>query len=976
MTSDSRTGDLLPGDLAWVRRLAWRMLRDEALADDVAQDVWLAAHENAAPLLAESGGLRAWLRVVTRNRVRRLLRTDRRRAARERFAVEAAPTTAASPADVVERAELHRTTMDAVMALDEPYREALLLRHLDELDATAIAARQGVSHAAARQRLSRATQMLRERLERTHAGGFAAWSAAWSRDFFPGAATVGSAAVLTTVVTMKAIHVVSGLALLAITTWVMWPSNDVAPTVTPVVAADAAARAANSAIDREAPESTTARAAGIELRVAEVVDEASRPVADTTVLVLAEHELVRTERTDANGRIPLPAALVADELLVAARGRVPFRVARNGDAVQRIVWPTGAIVAGSVHGGDVGGVELTLEHDAVPPALADLRPRALATLAALGIAPTSLGVVVPSDGTFTFAGLSAEWSGALSAGAFAIREPSRRGAVDRGCTLVLREPATGIRLELDAPVLVTGRVVAKNVPVTGARVFVDAAMRDAPRVDTTTRDDGTFVIGLRRTSRDVPVRGSLFVSAANDASVVAMRALDCEGAAIRLDVGDIETGAPLEVNVVDEAGAPLPDAIVAVVDANGRAAEQRTDAAGAARFAATSIDAATITVEARGHARHTQKIGSERTITVTLLPSNELVVLVRDSVDRPVRGTVRVSAERLPFVVPAGAAVPEGMHGAFEQVFSLGTDGAVRLRDLVPGVMLHFVARDDGDRVIGEVAVIAPAVLRSETTTLRVESPASGAATLLVRDERGRPVPRARIHAEAGEWLADGRTDANGTFVFTGLSKEIRPTHFEVVHPACVPFVRQDVVVAPNAGPIEVVLHSGRQLVVNVRQASGAAVRASYVTIGGGPAGLATLAGPGRYVFENVARQAGELEVVLDDDRTFRQAVGATAEIAEVVVPDLASVDVALADDLSLAKGSMLHLLITPLEPGAKVARRIVRPEELQARTFALQMVPGRCRVQLESRRGRTAQAIGSPRELELTAGTTRIVLP
>src|SRR5690606_21027511 len=111
------------------------------------------------------GGLRRWLATVVRHRVRRVLRGDRRRVAREQAVLAAREAVEADdPADVVARVALHTEVAQAVAALDEPFRSALSWHYLDELPATEVARRQGIRHDAARKRISRGLQLLRERL--------------------------------------------------------------------------------------------------------------------------------------------------------------------------------------------------------------------------------------------------------------------------------------------------------------------------------------------------------------------------------------------------------------------------------------------------------------------------------------------------------------------------------------------------------------------------------------------------------------------------------------------------------------------------------------------------------------------------------------------------------------------------------------------------------------------------------------------
>jgi hypothetical protein len=83
-----------------------------------------------------------------------------------------------TPADVVERAEMHRLVVDRVLALPEPYREALLLRYFEELSAAEVAERQEVPVATARTRLQRGLERLRRELDQIHGGDRGQWLSA------------------------------------------------------------------------------------------------------------------------------------------------------------------------------------------------------------------------------------------------------------------------------------------------------------------------------------------------------------------------------------------------------------------------------------------------------------------------------------------------------------------------------------------------------------------------------------------------------------------------------------------------------------------------------------------------------------------------------------------------------------------------------------------------------------------------------
>ncbi len=149
----------------WIRALAQKLVSDPHLAADLAQDTWVRAlveqPDDARPL-------RGWLATVMRNRLSKLRRGERNRAARERAqpAGEVAPETLA----VVEKAETHRNVVLAVLALEEPYRSTLLMRFFEQLSYDEIARRTGLTRAAVNSRVTRGLEHLRQRLESTYGG--------------------------------------------------------------------------------------------------------------------------------------------------------------------------------------------------------------------------------------------------------------------------------------------------------------------------------------------------------------------------------------------------------------------------------------------------------------------------------------------------------------------------------------------------------------------------------------------------------------------------------------------------------------------------------------------------------------------------------------------------------------------------------------------------------------------------------------
>src|SRR5687767_3808795 len=114
----------------WVRAVARTLVWAGQDADDLEQQTWLSAVE--APPRDESP--RGWLATVLRRKASRFARTEARRHAREQ--ASAGIGKIRTPAEIVAETELHERVVRSVLALDEPYREAILLRFYEGLPAS------------------------------------------------------------------------------------------------------------------------------------------------------------------------------------------------------------------------------------------------------------------------------------------------------------------------------------------------------------------------------------------------------------------------------------------------------------------------------------------------------------------------------------------------------------------------------------------------------------------------------------------------------------------------------------------------------------------------------------------------------------------------------------------------------------------------------------------------------------------------
>jgi len=155
---------------AWVERLARRLVRDPEAADELVQETWLAVLE-AGEVPVRSA--RAWLATVLRSRLADRTRGAARREARERAA--ARPEAQPSTAELFLRTAAQHEVVEAVLALDEAYREVILRRYFQGEAPRVIAARLGVPLATVKTRLARALARLRATLDERHGGDGKRW---------------------------------------------------------------------------------------------------------------------------------------------------------------------------------------------------------------------------------------------------------------------------------------------------------------------------------------------------------------------------------------------------------------------------------------------------------------------------------------------------------------------------------------------------------------------------------------------------------------------------------------------------------------------------------------------------------------------------------------------------------------------------------------------------------------------------------
>jgi RNA polymerase sigma-70 factor (ECF subfamily) len=334
----------------WVRGLARELCRDDAAADDVVQDTWLAALQ--APLDAVRSP-RGWLGQIAR---RFAFQDVRRRARRERREKAVArPEAGPAADDAAQRLETHRRLVDAVLALEEPYRTVVVLRYFEDLAPRAIATRLGLPATTVRNRLSRALAHLRARFDReegSRAGRLALLLPLFRAGRGGAAAVVAAAAFVVVVAAAAAVYALRSRAADAA------PAPDAARASAPETPRAAGAfdvgRGAVAATPFAEPERPTlavqvvgvegAPVAGASVYVAPSPDGPDAP--DFFARAAATYAPpTPTTTTDAAGRATLAAPPYRARVVAVADGRLPDAAEPVDGAVELVLSPAEAVEA-------------------------------------------------------------------------------------------------------------------------------------------------------------------------------------------------------------------------------------------------------------------------------------------------------------------------------------------------------------------------------------------------------------------------------------------------------------------------------------------------------------------------------------------------------------------------------------------------------------------------------------------------------
>jgi RNA polymerase sigma-70 factor (ECF subfamily) len=157
----------------WLRRFAVALVKDLDAAEDIVQETLVAAWQRPA----ENTG-RPWLSRVARNLAIDRWRSSDRRERRELAAEAIQPGTIANPEELIGDAQIHRAVAEAVAALEEPFRQCLVLRFFHGASSADIARTLRIPAGTVRWRLKEGIERVRRQLDARYGQERKNWMAA------------------------------------------------------------------------------------------------------------------------------------------------------------------------------------------------------------------------------------------------------------------------------------------------------------------------------------------------------------------------------------------------------------------------------------------------------------------------------------------------------------------------------------------------------------------------------------------------------------------------------------------------------------------------------------------------------------------------------------------------------------------------------------------------------------------------------
>lgn len=873
---------------AWVRGLARGLLGEGAAADDLAQDVLVAALDRRPGL--EGARLRGWLRKVAR---RLALRSRERNGLRERAEHELARRDDADR-ESERRLELQRELTAALGELEPGDRTMLVLRYFDGLSTGELARHLEIAEPAARKRLSRALERLRERLDARSGGDRGVWSAALLGALAPRAgealppplplATLMAGLMTKTTWTVAAL----GAACL----WLVLSRPWVAPR--PAAADAVAAVESPGAVPRPAqdapPQAVATVADGARLALDFESASTPAPVARVRVVDAKGATVVgaRAAWLDAagvftalefgtDGSAPRPVHSRDARFFALAEGH-GCGVARAGAPDEDVVvaLPATRTVTGRViEDGEAPRQPLRLRLGAlsVLPGISTADYDYSSALRALEVEAAGRVVITKPDGSFRLEGVAADTGSDLGLPTTHRMLSVNGQAVPGGPYVNIPVETTELRIEAARLPRVVGRMVWEDTgePLQGVLGVVYRSRRATH--DLTTGDwldeQGRFAIGIpvdaRVLSEPLESRAAgltersirLRPEGIDDVPLPFEHAVDLTDAAFPLDVGTVRVPrAPvLHLRLIGPGGAPIEGAAVA-----SDLARASSDAAGHVRISAgegllrvLAVDCALTELELPREAT-----SAESPLELRLAPGATLEVITqRGEGPNPWAGRSIAVAwaespfEGAPFDGPGG---PEPLASRLYRVlfgrrfkdlsfrnsadmagkasFVLPATGSL----LVPGWRMGATASikvlDPVDQPLAELELRVPVEPRRFTADLTRLSFDAGGLRLRAVDAEGRTQPRAnfQVRAQGEQHTEYLRVD--------GSSLDLRPLRLgrydvTVLVPGFQEQRLEGLEATPDAPERTVVLAAARSLNVVLVDEAGQVLRAASLVARG-----------------------------------------------------------------------------------------------------------------------------------------------
>ena len=591
--------ELLRGEEAFLalsrhlRCLAVSLVSDEAAADDLVQETWLAALDGELPAVRSP---RAWLLAVLRRQAGGFHRGRLRRGDIE--ALWAPGEEVESEAERAARESTWRLLHRCVGELREPYRGVLVERFFEERSVTEIARRRNVSRETVKSQVRRGMEELRLVLDRQHGGDREAWAALlvpWvvRRELAPAPPPTGGLPVRALAGAAVAVG-----ALVVAVSWTSGERGNDPPRLVVGAAPPSVEAPVEPATRREVPAARTETkgpppaatptpARNLEVRV---TDEDGRPAAGAELLVWGDgRELFGSFRADALGHVALeiPVARLAGEpavpgphggVALAARPEggawswlYHLPLAPEGSTFEILAPGRGQTLAGRVRderGEPVSGAEVTLRRSLRGPNR---------TPEGVPFGERTLRTWTDDEGRFELVGVR-----------HGVHVVTAAAEGFRAGRAVLEGDAARLEAEvlLEAGATLRGRVLAAGGgPAAGVRVW-DATFRPPGSgegaAEARTDAEGRFVLaGLEGGPR------LFFAQDPDEPARFATTVLDAEGEAGAEWEAVLEVTPGLRLRVTEADGTPVARAALAVMGERedvdfGLAA--RADARGEARL--------------------------------------------------------------------------------------------------------------------------------------------------------------------------------------------------------------------------------------------------------------------------------------------------------------------------------------------------------------------------------------------------------